>query len=178
MKTSVTWLDHEDETLIKIYASPESVPSQAHRLPGRTIDAIGKRASVLKLVKLKIAPLDMIRMALEDGVSRTAIELADVTGIRSKFILELLRRARAENWFHIDGYVGKHRAMRFVIGSGDDAERPRTTSSCELTQVERRSLSDREIDEQYRLLDPSWPAADLLVVHAVNAMVRAGSRSS
>lgn len=178
MKTSVTWLDHEDETLIKIYASSESVPSQAHRLPGRTLDAIGKRASVLKLVKVKIAPLVVIRTALEDGVSRTAIELAEVTGIRSKFILELLRRARAEDWFHIEAYVGKHQAMRFVIGPGEDAKRPPKASSCEFTQGERRKLSDREIDELYRLHDPSWPAADLLVVHAVNAMVRIGSQPS
>ena len=115
----------EKQILRDIYASPETIESQVHRLPLRSLSSIEAKARVMGLKKTRQKPLmERISDLMSDGRPRTAAQLAKLVGGKRKFICEQLRLASDGLRYHIHSHSGSHRAIVFKAGPGKNAERP------------------------------------------------------
>jgi len=107
---------------------------------------------------------------MADGKPRAATQVAKALGIDSKKVGEHLRRGAvkgpSQKYRSVDR-AGPRRAIRYVAGSGENVDvRPYGT--------DRDSLDDAEVDQFFRSDAKWWPVADVVVLSAIDAMVRQG----
>lgn len=134
-----SWTKEEDEILIKIWESPESIKNGLHLLPGRTYDACRVRADLrLKLgdktparAGSKSFILARIIRLLGNNGPMTVDEMALETGLSRKGIQSILKVGRGVyahiiDWKRIDA---NHHAALFTVGPGEDKPRPAPKSA-------------------------------------------------
>ncbi len=125
------WTDADVTILREIWASPDTIESQAHRLPGRTVDHLRQRAASLKLgSKPRSSPgWARIRAALERGLPMTAQELADAADLTAQQACELLNAAVAREQAYVFDFVRVSRngkaQKRYRLGAGVSVNPPK-----------------------------------------------------
>ncbi|NYH21408.1 hypothetical protein [Paraburkholderia bryophila] len=125
MNQIVEYSEDEIATLREIYASTETVESQAHRLPRRSFDSIEAKAHAIGLVKARgQSVLCLIHELMSDGEPRTIREVVKAVGGRKKYVGEQLRLLADGVRFHVHAYIGVHRCYVFKAGPGTNAVRP------------------------------------------------------
>ena len=112
-----------------------------------------------------------IRDLMADGKPRASREIAKEIGVDQKKVHDHLRRGSIEGpsqKYHSVDRTGPRKAIRYVIGAGKNVDvRP--------YGVERDELSDEAVDQFFRADAKWWPVADVVVISAIDAMVRQGA---
>ncbi|WP_157650629.1 hypothetical protein [Burkholderia ubonensis] len=117
--------------------------------------------------------IQQIRALMADRQPRTAREIADTLDISLKPVNKYLRAASTPGEtqeVHSIDRRGNANAARFVVGKGKNV--PPRRDARKAAQV--RELTDDELDAKHKSLMRWWPAPDLLVIGAINNMVRMG----
>jgi hypothetical protein len=184
------WTEDEDSRLTALWASNRTAKSAVPEFPGRTFEALLKRAAHLGLdpkSQSEAPTVQKIRECLKDGKARTAAEISDETGTDAHRIRICAYLMVDACEIHVESYDGPYRAAIFVYGPGENATKPEP-----LTEKERRlrhfakvelEVDDEEVerakDEEHRDRNCAWwPKADLVVVNAFRAMVANGMREA
>ncbi|VVE74161.1 bacteriophage protein [Pandoraea captiosa] len=124
------WTDAEVAILHEIWAQPETIESQAHRLPGRPVERIRHKARAIGLgAKPRLTPgWTELCKVMAHGLSMTAKQAAQAVNLSEQQARELLDRAVAEQRAHIANFQRHPRTGAaqkvYRIGSGTNAKRP------------------------------------------------------
>jgi DNA-binding CsgD family transcriptional regulator len=122
---------------------------------------------------------ERIRLLMADGEPRASADIAAKIGGSNSKVGQYLRIARepgAKQEIHaVDkgGYMG---AVRYVIGKGENI--CMSPAPATLAQMAARSddeMTDAELDAKHRGLARWWPKPDVLVLSAMDSMVRMGA---
>ena len=131
-KGFVPWTPEEDEILREIWMAPLTVKAGLHRLPGRSYEGakqrakrLGYGAKVASAVGTRSYALRAL-IAMLDGVSMTAKEIAAATGMDEGNIYDTLMRWRGVEfrisaWERVDRH---HFARKWTLGAEEDAPKP------------------------------------------------------
>jgi hypothetical protein len=121
---------------------------------------------------------------MEDGIPRTALEIATAVKGEKKYIRALFAEMVDGGAAHIPELRGRNNEYVYKMGAGKNIERPANRTPEYLLERKRvknlakkkgkKQLTEREIDRLYRASDAWWPRADPLVTGAMLAMVRVG----
>ncbi|WP_434663507.1 hypothetical protein P5W99_24515 [Paraburkholderia sp. A3BS-1L] len=169
----------------EIWASPDALAKQLHRLPGRTTLSVYKMADRLKLVK-QVRPdtscRGMIIALMSDGKRRSVAEIAAATGFSIKTARAQSSILHEERAMHIPEYREPYSERVYVWGEGEDVPKPLPMAPTLARKLFPRapkaktagstSRIKRERPEQ--LAGAWWPSADQTVVSAMHSMVSVG----
>ncbi|CDY76132.1 hypothetical protein BGLT_05204 [Caballeronia glathei] len=138
------WTNREVEIIRKIWSSTESIESQMHLLPNRSLKAAKNKARALGLVKAVVE-----RELMRDK----ALDLLEFYGpMSADRLMALIHRSRQnadsiirqlydENRIHIHGYDVLMRAKKsrmvkvWAAGEGKNANAPRKRQKVEIAEV-------------------------------------------
>lgn len=179
-KKAPDWTDVELAMLEKIAGEPGTLISKISRIPTRSYGQIKVQAQKLGLSRARAA--DLIRELMGDQKARTAKEIAlaiDRSEKLVKFVLGNTTVSGPNHEYHLVEPSGSHKARRYVIGNATEAPVGRSACVASLPTrqvIEGRSIavSEWRLEARDRAQAQWWPAADGVVVGAMNAMVIAG----
>lgn len=126
----VRWSEEDKAILRDIWASPEPIESQVHRLPGRTVDHLRQKANALKLGSKPRGSQGWkrIRAALQGGALLTTQAIADIVHLSGQQVRELLDAAVLRGEVHVFDWVRVSRngkaQKRYRLGAGQSAKEP------------------------------------------------------
>jgi hypothetical protein len=180
------WTKEEKRILKRIWKSPKSLECHIHQLPGRSVDCArtyGRKMGLPLKPRAHTATRERIIEFMNDGIARTALEIARVLKLDRRTVRELLMSFVAVDKMHLTGECGPYRAAYYRSGPTPPGKpkliRSRATPKSEAL---RRALEgansekeiDRLLDEAYRSQAGWWPRADRLILDAMSSMVRSG----
>lgn len=180
------WDDMEFAALDEIFASLETIASQAWKLPGRSVDAIGVMGRARGLTKAKAPEARvLIDTLMSDGIARSAQMVSELIGAQKDFVRDILNQmSRTGVEMHVEYYDEDTRRPFYKAGSGQNASKPAPLSSrahklrhlrkVRAAAVNVDDIDDMLLDEAHRDTGKWWPRADVVVLQAINAMVASG----
>jgi hypothetical protein len=121
------WTEAEMAIVREIWASPDALATQLHRLPGRTAISVYKMADRLKLVKRarpETSCREMLIALMADGQRRSVAEMAAATGFSVKTVRAQSSSLHEERAMHIPEYREPYSERVYVWGEGEDVPKP------------------------------------------------------
>jgi hypothetical protein len=162
------WSNEEDDRIVALWETDKPTKSALPEFPGRTVEAIRKRASVLGLPDKRTAPSvfpNKARDYLQTGCHATALEISIEMRACEQRVRDALRTMVKNGEVHIVSYDGPHRAAIYAYGPGENAPKPEKLSQKEAQlrwakKKAPRQLSEAErekaLDEAYRDTKCRW----------------------
>jgi hypothetical protein len=160
------WTEAEIAILVNLTSQGSSLRKNMHLLPGRTLNAALYKSKNLKPDEISIAR--RLQLLMQDGKERTARQIADSLGMTARAVKMYLRDAIAPGtyqWAHVARIKSDYKTVVYAFGPGENVD-------YESEQFD--DVPDADLDARFRAPARWWPAADAVVVAAMQAMVSCG----
>lgn len=128
------WSSEDDARVVELWETDRPTKSALPEFPGRTVDAIRRRASVLGLPDKRTAPRSFPNKArdyLKTGRHATVLEITHEMSSCDQRIRDALRTMVRSGEVHVVSYDGPHRAAIYAYGPGENAPKPEKISKKE-----------------------------------------------